>query len=81
MKIEVEMFLVKTNGVIFPFLLDYHFSKGKKQNKREKQQNVLSSNCEKQSIGYVQYYFKYVFLELVSKDLKILVCRKNEDAK
>lgn len=53
MKIEVEMFLVKTNGVIFPFLLDYHFSKGKKQNKREKQQNVLSSNCEKQSIGYV----------------------------
>lgn len=53
MKIEVEMFLEKTNGVIFPFLLDYYFSKEKKQNKREKPQNMLSSNFEKQSTGYV----------------------------
>lgn len=36
MKIEIEMFLVKTNRVIFPFSLDYYFSEEKKQNKNEK---------------------------------------------
>lgn len=32
---------------------------------------MLSTNCEKQNIGYAYYYFKNVFLEFVSKDLKI----------
>lgn len=65
------MFLVKTNRVIFPFSLDYYFSKEKDKTKGKNCKTCCQVIVKNKALSMHSIILKNAFLELVSKDLKI----------